>query len=155
MSGSTGTVDDFSSFPQLRIVAITTRAGRAILGAIAGSSGAGEQTLLKRLVRRHPAAGTIAGVKATIAGQRAVLEKLRSMVANLTLASAVLARDGGGDTPAAGRERVGRRQRRPRTSRLRAGKRLQRTRSSPPPGGLRAGRQLRLPAVTARCSSGR
>ena len=54
MFGSTGTADDSSPFPQLRIVAITARAGRAMLGAIPGTGGAGEQTLLKRLVRRRP-----------------------------------------------------------------------------------------------------
>jgi len=41
-------------FPQLRIVALTARAGRAMLGAILGSTRAGEQTLLARLVRRRP-----------------------------------------------------------------------------------------------------
>jgi hypothetical protein len=41
-------------FPQLRIVALTARAGRAMLGAILGSTRAGEQTLLARLIRRHP-----------------------------------------------------------------------------------------------------
>ena len=54
MFGSTGTGDDSAPFPQLRIVAVTARAGRAMLGAILGSSSAGEQTLLKRLVRRRP-----------------------------------------------------------------------------------------------------
>ena len=54
MFGSTGTADDSSPFPQLRVVALTARAGRAMLGAILGSSSAGEQTLLKRLVRRRP-----------------------------------------------------------------------------------------------------
>jgi hypothetical protein len=53
MFGSTGTADDSSPFPQLRIVAVTARAGRAMLGAILGGSSAGEQTLLKRLVRRR------------------------------------------------------------------------------------------------------
>ncbi|MGH3193827.1 MAG: hypothetical protein ACRDOL_42540, partial [Streptosporangiaceae bacterium] len=52
--GSTGTADDSSPFPQLRVVAVTARAGRAMLGAILGQSGAGEQTLLKRLVKRRP-----------------------------------------------------------------------------------------------------
>ena len=52
--GSTGTADGSSPFPQLRIVAVTARAGRAMLGAILGQAGAGEQTLLKRLVRRRP-----------------------------------------------------------------------------------------------------
>jgi hypothetical protein len=41
-------------FPQLRIVALTARAGRAMLGAILGSTRAGEQTLLRRLARRRP-----------------------------------------------------------------------------------------------------
>ena len=54
MFGSTGTADDSAPFPQLRVVAVTARAGRALLGAILGSSGAGQQTLLKRLVRRRP-----------------------------------------------------------------------------------------------------
>ena len=51
--GSTGAADDSAPFPQLRIVAVTARAGRAMLGAILGQAGAGEQTLLKRLVRRR------------------------------------------------------------------------------------------------------
>jgi hypothetical protein len=54
MFGSTGTADDSAPFPQLRVVALTARAGRAMLGAILGGSSAGEQTLLKRLVRRRP-----------------------------------------------------------------------------------------------------
>jgi hypothetical protein len=57
--GSTGTADDSSPFPQLRVVAVTARAGRAMLGAILGQASAGEQTLLKRLVRRRP--GLFAG----------------------------------------------------------------------------------------------
>jgi Insertion element 4 transposase N-terminal len=57
--GSTGTGDDSAPFPQLRVVALTARAGRALLGAILGSSRAGEQTLLARLVRRRP--GLFAG----------------------------------------------------------------------------------------------
>ena len=52
--GSTGTADDSSPFPQLRVVAVTARAGRAMLGAILGQAGTGEQTLLKRLARRRP-----------------------------------------------------------------------------------------------------
>ncbi|HCU96417.1 MAG TPA: hypothetical protein DHU96_28355 [Actinobacteria bacterium] len=54
MFGSAGTADDSAPFPQLRIVAITARAARAMLGAILGGSAAGEQTLLRRLVRRRP-----------------------------------------------------------------------------------------------------
>jgi hypothetical protein len=52
--GSTGTADDSSPFPQLRVVALTARAGHAKVGAILGSCQAGEQTLLKRLARRRP-----------------------------------------------------------------------------------------------------
>jgi hypothetical protein len=52
--GSAGTADDSSPFPQLRIIALTARAGRARTGAILGSCRAGEQTLLKRLARRRP-----------------------------------------------------------------------------------------------------
>jgi hypothetical protein len=54
MFGSTGTADDSSPFPQLRVVALTARAGRAMLGAILGDSRTGEQTLLKRLAKRRP-----------------------------------------------------------------------------------------------------
>ena len=58
MFGCTGTAEQDGEgaalFPQLRIVALTTRAGRAMLGAILGGSQAGEQTLLKRLARRRP-----------------------------------------------------------------------------------------------------
>lgn len=53
-SGSTGTADDSAPFPQLRVVAVTARAGRATLGAIPGRPPAGEQTLLRRLVKRRP-----------------------------------------------------------------------------------------------------
>jgi hypothetical protein len=49
-----GTGEGAAPFPQLRIVALTARAGRAMLGAILGGSQAGEQTLLKRLARRRP-----------------------------------------------------------------------------------------------------
>jgi hypothetical protein len=58
MFGCTGTAAQDGAgaapFPQLRIVALTARAGRAMLGAILGGSQAGEQTLLKRLARRRP-----------------------------------------------------------------------------------------------------
>jgi hypothetical protein len=57
--GSTGTADGSSPFPQLRIVTVTARAGRARLGAILGQAGTGERTLLKRLVKRRP--GLFAG----------------------------------------------------------------------------------------------
>jgi hypothetical protein len=52
--GTTGTADGTSSFPQVRIVALIARAGRAMLGAILGQTSAGEQTLLKRLAKRRP-----------------------------------------------------------------------------------------------------
>jgi len=56
--GCTGTAaeegEGAAPFPQLKIVALTGRAGRATLGAITGQARAGEQTLLKRLVRRRP-----------------------------------------------------------------------------------------------------
>jgi Insertion element 4 transposase N-terminal len=58
MFGCTGTAaqdgEGAAPFPQLRIVALTARAGRAMLGAILGRARAGEQTLLARLVRRRP-----------------------------------------------------------------------------------------------------
>jgi hypothetical protein len=54
MFGSAGTADGSAPFPQLRVVALAARAGRAMIGAILGSSRAGEQTLLKRLVKRRP-----------------------------------------------------------------------------------------------------
>ena len=56
--GCTGTAaedgEGAAPFPQLKIVALTARAGRAMLGAITGQARAGEQTLLKRLVKRRP-----------------------------------------------------------------------------------------------------
>lgn len=52
--GTTGTADGSSPFPQVRVVALIARAGRAMLGAILGQAGTGEQTLLARLVRRRP-----------------------------------------------------------------------------------------------------
>jgi hypothetical protein len=56
--GCSGTAEQVGEgaapFPQLRIVAVTARAGRAMPGAILGRARAGEQTLLARLVRRRP-----------------------------------------------------------------------------------------------------
>jgi Insertion element 4 transposase N-terminal len=52
--GTTGTADGSSPFPQLRIVAVTARAGHAILGAAMGKTSEGEQTLLKTLVTEQP-----------------------------------------------------------------------------------------------------
>ena len=57
--GTTGTGDGSSPFPQLRIVALTARAGRAIRGAVLGTARDGEQTLLKTLVSEQP--GLFAG----------------------------------------------------------------------------------------------
>jgi hypothetical protein len=58
MFGCTGTRDQKGAgsapFPQLQAVIVTTRAGRAKLGAIAGRARAGEQELLFRLIRRRP-----------------------------------------------------------------------------------------------------
>ena len=63
MFGCTGTAaqqgERSAPFPQVRIVALTARAGRAMLGAICGRARAGEQALLARLVRRRP--GLFAG----------------------------------------------------------------------------------------------
>jgi hypothetical protein len=52
--GTTGTGDGPSPFPQARIVALTARAGRAILAAAIGKASDGEQTLLKTLVSGQP-----------------------------------------------------------------------------------------------------
>ena len=52
--GTTGTGDGSSPFPQARIVALTARAGRAILAAATGKASDGEQTLLKDLARERP-----------------------------------------------------------------------------------------------------
>ncbi len=57
--GTTGTGDGSSPFPQLRIVALTARAGRAICGAVLGRARDGEQTLLKVLADEQP--GLFAG----------------------------------------------------------------------------------------------
>ena len=42
------------SFPHLRCLLVTARAGRAVLGAAADTTDAGEQALVARLVRDHP-----------------------------------------------------------------------------------------------------
>jgi hypothetical protein len=57
--GTTGTSDGSSPFPQMRIVALTARAGRAIRGAVIGTARDGEQTLLKTLAAEQP--GLFAG----------------------------------------------------------------------------------------------
>jgi hypothetical protein len=48
-----------ASFPHLRCVLLTARAGRAILGAVTDATGAGEQSLVWRLVKDRP--GLFAG----------------------------------------------------------------------------------------------
>ena len=52
--GTTGTGDGSSPFPQLRVVALTARACRAILAAAIGKASDGEQTLLKTLASEQP-----------------------------------------------------------------------------------------------------
>jgi hypothetical protein len=54
--GTTGTADGSSPFAQLRVVALTARAGRAILAAALGRASDGEQTLLKQLAEQQPEA---------------------------------------------------------------------------------------------------
>ena len=58
--GTTGTGDGTSPFAQLRVVALTARAGRAILAAALGKASDGEQTLLKR-----PGGTAAGGVRGT------------------------------------------------------------------------------------------
>jgi hypothetical protein len=53
-SGTTGTADGSSPFARLRVVALTARAGRAILAAATGKASDGEQTLLKQLAEQRP-----------------------------------------------------------------------------------------------------
>jgi hypothetical protein len=52
--GSSGTSDGSGPFPQARAVLVTARAARAMLGAAVDACGAGEQTLIARLVAGHP-----------------------------------------------------------------------------------------------------
>lgn len=51
--GSSGTADDSAAFPLLRAVVATACGSRATLGAAVAGSAVGEQTLTRRLVRRH------------------------------------------------------------------------------------------------------
>jgi Insertion element 4 transposase N-terminal len=79
MFGCAGTAsqdgEGSAPFPQLRVVALTARAGRAMPGAILGRARAGEQTLLARLARRRPdlfaGRGDAAGGQPVAAGQPA------------------------------------------------------------------------------------
>jgi hypothetical protein len=53
--GSAGTADDSAPFPLLRAVVATACGSRATLGAAVAGSAVGEQTLTRRLARRHGA----------------------------------------------------------------------------------------------------
>jgi hypothetical protein len=52
--GSSGTSDDSASFPMLRLVVATARAGRALLAAALDARDVGEQTLVARIVAAKP-----------------------------------------------------------------------------------------------------
>src|ERR1019366_7559591 len=102
--GSTGTADDSSPFPQLRVVALTARAGRAKIGAILGSCRAGEQTLLKRLARRRPDlfAGRVTCFDRNFPGYdliTAILEAGGHVVARVSATVALALEAGGGWLP--------------------------------------------------------
>jgi hypothetical protein len=104
MFGSAGTADGSSPFPQLRVVALTARAGRAMLGAIPGSSHAGEQTLLKRLARRRPDlfAGRVTCFDRNFPGHElitAILEAGGHVVARVSATLALPLGPGGGWLP--------------------------------------------------------
>jgi hypothetical protein len=91
-------------FPQLRIVALTARAGRATLGAILGSTRAGEQTLLARLIRRHPelVAGRVVCFDRNFPGYAlisAILEAGGHVVARVKAGISLPAGPGGGWLP--------------------------------------------------------
>jgi Insertion element 4 transposase N-terminal len=106
--GCTGTAaqegKDAAPFPQLRIVALTARAGRAMLGAILGSSHAGEQTLLKRLVKRRPElfAGRVTCFDRNFPGHElisAILDAGGHVVARVSATIALPLGSGGGWLP--------------------------------------------------------
>ena len=104
MFGSTGTEDDSSPLPQLRIVAVTARAGRAMPGAILGSSHAGEQTLLKRLVKRRPDlfAGRVTCFDRNFPGHElitAILDAGGHVIARVSATVALPLGEGGGWLP--------------------------------------------------------
>ena len=104
MFGSTGTGDDSAPFPQLRVVALAARAGRAMLGVVLGSSRAGEQTLLKRLVKRRPDlfAGRVTCFDRTFPGHElitAILEAGGHVVARVSATVALPLAPGGGWLP--------------------------------------------------------
>ena len=104
MFGSTGTEDDSSPLPQLRIVAVTARAGRAMPGAILGSSHAGEQTLLKRLAKRRPDlfAGRVTCFDRNFSGHElitAILDVGGHVIARVSATVALPLEEGGGWLP--------------------------------------------------------
>ena len=105
MFGSTGTEDDSSPLPQLRIVAVTARAGRAMPGAILGSrSHAGEQTLLKRLAKRRPGlfAGRVTCFDRNFPGHElitAILDAGGHVIARVSATVALPLEEGGGWLP--------------------------------------------------------
>ncbi|MGH3122966.1 MAG: transposase domain-containing protein [Streptosporangiaceae bacterium] len=53
-TGQAGKAVPEGSFPHLRCLLITARAGRAVMGAAVDTTDAGEQSLVARLVREHP-----------------------------------------------------------------------------------------------------
>ncbi|HEY6314675.1 MAG TPA: hypothetical protein VIY52_28280, partial [Streptosporangiaceae bacterium] len=108
MFGCTGTAaqdgEGAAPFPQLRIVALTARAGRAMLGAIPGSSRAGEQTLLRRLARRRPElfAGRVICFDRNFPGHElisAILDAGGHVVARVSATIALPLEPGGGWLP--------------------------------------------------------
>ena len=76
--GTTGTGDGSSPFPQMRIVALTARAGRVIRGAVLGTARDGEQTLLKTLAaeQRGLFAGRLVLFDRNFPGHDAILSVL-------------------------------------------------------------------------------
>jgi len=104
MFGSTGTADGSAPFPQLRVVALTARAGRALLGAVLGQAGTGEQTLLKRLARRRPElfAGRVTCFDRNFPGHElitAILDAGGHVVARVSATVALPLAPGGGWLP--------------------------------------------------------
>ena len=108
MFGCTGTAEQdgegAAPFPQLRIVALTARAARATLGAIPGSSRAGEQTLLRRLARRRPElfAGRVTCFDRNFPGHElitAILDAGGHVVARVSATVALPLEPGGGWLP--------------------------------------------------------
>ena len=106
--GCTGTAaqdgEGAAPFPQLRIVALTAHAGRAMLGAILGSTRAGEQTLLRRLVRRRPElfAGRVTCFDRNFPGHElisAILDAGGHVVARVSATVALPLEPGGGWLP--------------------------------------------------------